>query len=162
MACYGEGGTVKSARVFLLVTALVGLVSVGTAQAATPSSGTLSKKVKSVKWTGSFTLSQPNPAGDCVGGESDPICDHYMLKVNLGDGARIRIDLPTPNGQTDIDFYVYSPAGSLVASSGNLIGTNEFAEFRHSGRFKGKSYEVRIVPFIVVPGTSYAAAAKVK
>jgi hypothetical protein len=132
------------------------------ANAATPSSGTLSKKSKSVKWNGTFTLSEPDSVGGCVGGSTDPICDHYLLKVNLPDGARIRIDLPAPDGVSDLDLYVYSPTGAEVGSSANFLATNEFVEFRHSGRFRNKPYEVRITPWLVVPGTTYTATAKVR
>jgi hypothetical protein len=132
------------------------------AEAATPSSGTLSKRSKKVTWTGSFTLSEPDSVGGCFGGSTDPICDHFMLKVDLRDGSRVRIDLPAPDAVSDLDLYVYSPTGNEVASSANAFGTNEFVEFRHSGRFNKKAYEVRIMPWLVVPGTAYKATAKVK
>ncbi len=132
------------------------------ANAATPASGTLSKKLKIVKWTGSFTLSEPDSLTGCLGGATDPICDHFLLKVDLGDGARVRIDLPAPDAVSDVDLYVYAPTGSEVGSSANAFGTNERVEFRHSGRFRNKVYEVRIMPWLVVPGTSYSATAKVR
>ena len=59
-------------------------------------------------------------------------------------------------------LFVHSPTGSEIGSSGNLIGQAEFVEFRHSGRFRNKPYEVRILPYLVVPGTAYKATAKVK
>lgn len=150
-------------RACLLVISVLCLVATVPAEAASPAKGTLSKKSKKVSWTGSFTLSEPDPVGNCeLGGSTDPVCDHFFLKVDLPDGARIRIDLPTPNGTTDLDLYVYSATGAEVGSSGNLIGTGEFVEFRHSGRFRNKPYEVRVVPWIVVPGTTYKATAKVK
>lgn len=152
----------KPVRVFLLVIALVCTLVSSTAQAATPPGGTLSKKVRIVKWTGMFTLSEPNPLGNCLGGSDDPTCDYFLLKVNLPDGARIRIDLPAPSATTDLDLYVHSPTGSEVGSSGNLPGQNELVEFRHSGRFRNKPYEVRVLPYLVVPGTAYKATAKVK
>jgi hypothetical protein len=139
------------------------MLAMGTANAADPASGTLSKSKKSLKWSGSFTLSQPNPVtADCVGGASDPICDHFMLKVNLGDGARIRVEVPVPNGTTDFDLHVYGPTGNLVGSSANSPGENEIVEFRHSARYRNKAYEVRVVPWLVVPGTTYSGTAKVK
>ncbi|HYZ93279.1 MAG TPA: PPC domain-containing protein [Actinomycetota bacterium] len=152
----------KSARVFLLAAALICTVTASTAQAATPAQGTLSKKVKVVKWSGTFTLSEPNPAGNCLGGSEDPACDYFYLKVDLPDGARIRIDLPAPSATTDLDLYVHSPTGTEMGVSGNLPGQNEFIEFRHSGRFRNKPYEIRVLPYLVVPGTTYNATAKVK
>jgi hypothetical protein len=149
-------------RVSLLAVALTSMVVSGTAEAATPSKGTLSKKVKTVRWGGSFTVSQPDSFTGCLGGSTDPICDHFLLKVDLADGARIRIDVPAPDAVSDIDLYVYSPSGSEVGSSANSFGTNEVVQFRHSGRFRNKVYEVRIMPWLVVPGTAYRATAKVK
>lgn len=132
------------------------------AEAATPASGTLSKKAKVLRWSGMFTLSEPDSLTGCLGGSTDPICDHFLLKVALKDGARVRIDLPAPDAVSDLDLYVYSPTGSEVGSSANAFGTNEFVEFRHSGRFRNKVYEVRIMPWLVVPGTTYKATAKVR
>jgi hypothetical protein len=153
----------KLIRALALVTIVLGLVGSTTAEAATPSSGTLSKKSRMVKWSGSFTLMEPDPVGNCeLGGSTDPICDHFMLKVNLPDGARVRVDLPVPNSATDMDLYIYNASGAEVGSSGNLPGNNEFVEFRHSARFTNKPYEVRVVPWIVAPGTTYTATAKVK
>ena len=152
----------KSLRLMLLVTALVGVLFSGTAQAADPPSGTLSKSRKSVSWAGSFVLSQPDSVGGCVGGAEDPICDHFLLKISLGDGTRIRIDLPAPDALSDLDLFVYSPSGSEVGRSANAFGTNEFVEFRHSGRFRNKVYEVRVKPWLVVPGITYKATAKVR
>lgn len=152
----------KRARILLIVAALLCVVTAGVAEAAAPSSGTLSKRTRVVKWSGTFTLSEPVLTGGCLGGETDPICDHFLLKVNLGDGARIRVELPAPNAMTDLDLHVYSADGAEVASSGNLIGENEIAEFTHRGRMRNKPYEVQITPWAVVPGTTYKATAKVK
>lgn len=151
-------------RVFLLALALVSVVVSGTAQSATPPGGTLSKKVKLVRWSGEFTLSEPSPylTPGCIVGTEDPICDHYFLKVNLPDGARITVTLPSPDATTDLDLFVFAPTGAEVGSSGNLIGQPESVTFRHSGRFRNKPYEVQIVPFIVVPGTTYKATARVR
>ena len=144
-----------------LFVCLFTLVS-STAQAADPPSGTLSKSKRSISWSGSFTLSQPNPASGCLGGNEDPICDRFMLKINLPDGARIRIDLPSPDAVTDLDLFVYAPTGAEVGSSGEIIGEAERVEFRHSGRYRNKVYIVEVRPFIVVPGTAYKGTAKVR
>ena len=141
---------------------LLAVLAQPAADAATPAKGTLSKKVKVVKWTGSFTLSEPDSLTGCLGGPTDPICDHFLLKIDLKDGARVRIDVPAPDAVSDIDLYVYAPTGSEVGSSANAFGTNEYVEFRHSGRFRNKVYEVRVMPWLVVPGTTYKATAKVK
>ena len=146
----------------MLVAALVGMIATGTAQAADPPSGTISKSKKSLKWTGSFVASQPWPVEGCAGGSSDPICDHFLLKVNMPEGTRIRIVLPAPSVATDLDLFVYAPTGGLIGTSGNIPGQQELVDFRHSKRYTNKPYEVLIRPFIVVPGTTYSATAKVR
>jgi hypothetical protein len=156
---WGGKNPMRSARIIALALLAICVLVSGTAQAANPAKGTLSKSKKSVKWSGSFTLSEP--VNECLGPD-DPICDHFMLKVDLKDGSRVRIVLPSPDATTDIDFYVYAPNGALVANSGNLIGEPESAEFRHSARFNKKEYEVRVSPYLVVPGTTYEAMASVR
>lgn len=151
----------KSLVMVLSAALLLASAPVG-AEAATPARGTLNKQVKAVKWTGTFTLSQPNPVtGDCVGGATDPICDHFLLKVDLPDGARIRVVVPMTDEPGDLDMHVYAPNGSVVGS-GTKLQSDEVVEFRHSGRYRNQPYEVRVVPWIVVPGTTYEGTASVR
>lgn len=146
----------------LVALALISMIMSGTAHAADPPSGTLSKSKRSARWSGSFTVSQPDSVGACFGGAEDPICDHYMLKINLGDGARIRVQLPAPSSTSDIDLFVFAPTGAQIGVSEGSFGENEVVEFRHSGRYRNKVYEVRIKPWLVAPGTAYKATAKVR
>jgi len=128
------------------------------AGAATPTSGTLSKSKRTVSWTGSFTLSDPSPADGCAGGDSSPICDRFSLKVDLGEGAKIKVVIPRQTA-TDIDLYVYAPNGALLGSSGNLPGEGESVEFVHHARYRKQAYIVEVKPYAVVPGTSYKGTA---
>jgi hypothetical protein len=151
----------RFAKLLVLAGCAAIVVSTVPAGAATPATGTISKTKKTISWTGSFTVSEPVSAlvtEGCIGGATDPICDHFALKVDLGEGARIRVTLPVglPN---DMDIFVFSPKGALVASSGNLPGESEKAEFVHHAEFRKKPYEVQIVPYLVVPGTTYKATA---
>lgn len=152
----------KLARTLLLVVIVASATGIGSARAADPPSGTLSKGSTSVRWTGTFTAPQPSPVSGCLGGSSDPVCDHFLLKIDLPDGARVRIDLPSPDSTTDLDLFVYAPNGGEIGSSGNLPGEAELVEFRHSARYRNKPYEVLVRPWIVVPGTSYSATAEVR
>lgn len=149
-------------RAVLLVALLICAVLSGVAEGADPAQGTLSTKVKVVKWTGTFTLSQPNPVtADCVGGATDPTCDHFMLKVDLPDGARIRVVIPPTDQPGDLDLHVYAPNGALVGSS-TQFQAPESVEFRHSARYRNKPYEIRVVPWLVIPGQSYTGKAEVR
>jgi hypothetical protein len=145
----------------LSLVAMTGLLAVNVpAGAATPAGATLSKKKKSVSWTGSFVLSDPAPIDGCVGEDSSPICDRFLLKLNLGEGAKVKVVLP---GQvaTDIDLYVWAPGHVLVGSSGNLPGEGESVEFTHRARYRNRAYTVEIKPYAVIPTTSYKATATV-
>jgi hypothetical protein len=128
----------------------------GTALAATPKGGTLSKPNQSISWTGTFNASTAEL--HCT----DPdLCDHFLLKLNMGEGARVHVGLPAPSPVTDLDLYVYDPNGDEVASSGNLIGSGEGVTFTHKAKFRNKAYDVVIEPYTVLPGTTYKAAANV-
>jgi hypothetical protein len=58
-------------------------------------------------------------------------------------------------------MHVYSPAGTLIGTSAKLQ-ESKYVDFRHSGRFRNRPYEVRVVPWLVVPGTTYRETARVK
>ena len=130
------------------------------AEAASPASGTLSKSKKTVTWNGSFTASHPWPVSGCAGTPSSPFCDYFNLKVDLGEGAKIKVSFPGQTA-TDLDLFVYSPTGALLGESGNLPGDGEAVEFTHHARYRKKAYIVEVRPFLVVPGTSYKGTAKV-
>lgn len=145
----------------LSLVALTGVLALNVpAGAATPAGGTLSKKKKSLSWTGSFVLSDPSPIDGCLGEDALPICDRYMLKVDLGEGAKIKVVIP---GQvaTDIDLYVYAPGRVLVGSSGNLPGAGESVEFTHRARWRKQAYTIEVKPYAVLPTTSYKGTATV-
>jgi hypothetical protein len=89
--------------------------------------------------------------------------------VNLGDGAQIEVRVMTgtpnpPEGAQpidgdDYDLFVYAPNGALVAEAANAKG-NETIVFRHSGRFRGQAYEIRVHPWFVFPGSTYRGTAR--
>jgi hypothetical protein len=154
-----------------VVAIVLGLVSASGAQAASPASGKLLKTKRVLTWSGGpFIASEPNYLGtDCLGGRSDPVCDHFALTVNLGDGAQIEVSVTTatPNPEwgaqpidgDDYDLFVYAPNGALVAKAANAKG-NETIFFRHDGRFRGKPYEIRVHPWFVFPGSRYQGKAR--
>jgi hypothetical protein len=138
------------------VAAFVVVVAVP-AQAASPGSGTLSKAGQKLKWTGSFQATTLEARCDVV-----DVCDHFKLKVNMGEGARIRVQLPAPNPATDLDVYVYDPKGVEIAESGNLPSEDESLTFTHKAKYRNKVYDITVVPYFVVPGAvTYEATASV-
>lgn len=152
------------------VAAVVGaLLLHGTAEAASPSRGTITKSQRNLSWSGGpFTTSSPVPADtglDCVRGASDDLCDHYALSVNVGDRAEIEVAIASPNAcpagclaapvdGDDYDLYVYAPDGTKVGQSTTPAG-KEKVVFKHRRRYSGQPYEVRIVPWAVRPDSTY-------
>jgi hypothetical protein len=133
---------------FLSVAALAvaGLLTPTAAQSATPTSGAVGGKVKSVTWEGTATA--PNP-GACVG-PADPTCDHFLLDVTTKRTQDVSIAVTGAEGD-DWDLFVYGPDGSQVASSATS-SSNESVVI--DGAPAG-TYEVRVQPFTVTPGATY-------
>lgn len=145
----------------LSVVAVTGLLAVNVpAGAATPPGATLSKKKKTVSWTGSFTLSDPSPIDGCVLEDASPVCDRFLLKLDLGEGAKVKVSIPGQTA-TDIDLYVWAPGRILVGNSGNLPGAGESVEFTHRARFRNRAYTIEVKPYAVIPTTSYKGTATV-
>ncbi len=154
---------------------VIGIIALGMfaphAHAANPSSGTITKSKRSISWAGGpIYLSQPNPvASDCLLGSDDPTCDYFALTVKLGEGARVQVKVTTARANTDdgvngvqgddYDLFVYAPNGALVAESANPRG-NETLEFKHRKANSGRPYEIRITPWLVLPGSTYRGTIK--
>ncbi len=149
----------KVAKALALTVCATIVVATVPVTAATPPGATLSKKMKSVSWTGSFLLSEPTPVSGCAGEDADPICDRFMLKVDLGEGAKLKVVIPGQLG--DLDLAVYAPGRVLVGSSGNPPGAGESVEFTHRARYRNRPYTVEVKPFAVLPTTSYKGTATV-
>jgi hypothetical protein len=157
-------------KLFALATLVAALtVSALPAGAAAPATATLSKSKRTVTWSGGpFAVSYPTTDVECVNGSSDSMCDHFMLKVNMGQGAKIKVSIVGSTsglevlqvlvGPNDFDLFIYGPDGNKVAESGST-GGREAATFTHKASFRNKSYEVRVVPYLVVPGATYKGAA---
>lgn len=136
------------------------------AGAATPGAATISKTKKSIAWNGSPTpLSSPlDPTLDCDL-VADPNCDHFALKVDLGEGAKITVSIKgsDPANATkpynDFDVTIYAPDFTIVAESAST-GGNETMSFVHKAKWRNKAYDVAVRSFLVMPGASYMGSAK--
>jgi hypothetical protein len=153
----------------VLLFCLAGFV-VHPAGASSPGSGTITKSKRSVKWTGGpFTISDPVPDPlelydpSCHTSSS---CDHFALKMTLGDKAKLLIKITTPRanppgGQQpvegdDYDLYVYDPNGVLISGeAGATAKGNEQVIITHAKRFNGKAYDISVRPWFVTPGSTY-------
>jgi hypothetical protein len=170
-------------RILIAAAATCAVVaSVPAANAATPKTGTLNKKVRALTWKGG-PFNGPQPTGDaqtvtgglvqtaCPQGKNDTNCDHFYLKVDMGSRSLIKISmtcsasgleilqtgglLSSPN---DFDLYLYGPDGNEVAESASG-GCHESVTFSVTKSFRNKPYEVRIAPYDVLPGATYQAKA---
>ncbi len=141
------------------------LVHATPAQAASPSTGIISRAKPALSWKGGpFLL--PRPVG-CLG-PSDPTCDYFFLRVNLEPGTEVEIKMTTPRGSPpsnapigsdDFDIYVWGPNDEILAEGATDSG-NETIRFTHSHKLRNYVYEIEVVPFLVQPGTSYTARAR--
>lgn len=159
-------------RVIVAALALVAIVPIAPdAGAATPSTATLSVKKPAVTWKGTATLSSPffvDSTFDC-NLVRDPSCDHFALKLALGDGAKVEItlkaqDAANPNDPTslynDWDVYVYAPGPPAAPIAvGAEIG-NETVTFTHRAKYGNKPYDIALRSWLSIPGSTYTATAK--
>lgn len=163
----------KISRAIVACVAVAAVVAAVPAEAASPPGGTLSKSKRTLKWTGGpYTLSYPTTDFECLNGADDPQCDHYILKINMGQGARIDVTTVADSsgleavqqaamgfGPNDIDLFIYDPNGDEVGSSASGGGTEHVA-FTHKAKFRNKPYEIRVVPYTMIPGSSYKGTIK--
>lgn len=122
-------------------------------------------------WKGTATLSSPffvDSTLDC-NLVRDPSCDHFALKLDLGEGAKIEItlkaeDAADPNDPTsfynDWDVYVYAPGPPAAPIAvGAEIG-NESVTFTHRAVHRNKPYDIALRSWLSIPGSTYTATAK--
>jgi len=156
----------KLGRVAIATAAAAAVFGAAPAHAASPDNGTISKSKRTIKWTGGpYAVSYPTTDVECPGGKTDPVCDHFFLKVDMGDGAVIKVTIAGSTsgleflqsiaaGPNDFDLFVYAPDGTKVGESATPRG-RESVTFVHKRAFRNKPYEVRVVPYLVVPGATY-------
>lgn len=126
------------------------------AQAANPSSGTITERSTSVTYTaGPFVA--PNvtgTAGDVVCNAATP-CDEFKLTVDApaayASGYNITINIQWPNSAADFDLYVLDADGAIVNSSASSSDPEKAIIPAISG-----TYTIRVVPFAPL-GESFTA-----
>jgi hypothetical protein len=138
----------------LIVAAGMALIATLPARAATPESGSISKKGPGITWTGAADAPNPSPAG-CLDA-ADPTCDHFVLTIEPVKHKDVRITIDVAEGE-DWDLFVFGPDGTPVAQGAQLgAGEDETAILRLPA--KG-TYTVSAQPWLVTPGIEYAGTA---
>jgi len=129
------------------------------ANAADPSSGTVTDSATSVTWTaGPFATPNPtNAAGDPVCNAVTQ-CDDYALHVSTppgyGDGHQLAISVQWANSAADFDLYVLDSAGKVLSSSASSADPELVLLPPDSG-----DYTVRVVPYLPL-GESFTGKAE--
>jgi hypothetical protein len=171
-------------KTFAFVVLVVAVAVFGSpAGASSPGSGAITKSKKSLSWSGaSFVLSDPAPDPSGLGlyaptCKTDSMCDHFALKITLGDNAKVQIKITTPRPNPpgsflgvqslqpatgdDYDLFVYDPSGALITGTkGATEKGNESVTINHRKKFNGKAYDVAVRAWAVMPGSSYTGAVK--
>ena len=133
--------------------------AIATADASTPSSGTVSDTSTTTTWSGGpFAVpnvtAQVNGTPDCTAPDS---CDDFALHVSTpaGYGADhdLHIKVSWPNSAADFDVYVLDQAGNVVGTAASSADPEQVTLPPTSG-----DYTVRVVPFAPL-GQSYSATA---
>lgn len=130
-----------------------GLLPAATARAAEPASGALAGGNEEATWGGTFYA--PNPAACAT--SVDPLCDHFRLTIEGGSIHRVLIAIAPSEGfeADDYDLFVYDDRGALVASQADADGYESVVIENTGAAF----YEIRVQPFLVVPGSTYRGVA---
>lgn len=139
-------------RVPLAAMLAAGLALVcASADAATPSSGTVSSTSTQASWSGSSLL--PTASATC-GGPNSTACDNYKLTI-VPPTYSFKVEIAITAGPVDdYDLEVYAPDGTLAGSSGNAPGSAESVTLNNPA---GGIYTVSVAPYAAV--TSYSGQA---
>lgn len=125
----------------------------GTAQAATPSAGTVNES-SSPQWSGG--PGTPTASNGC-GGPASAACDNFQLTIQPPASAfDVEITLTPQTPVDDYDLEVYGPDGRLLQGSGNTPGTAEQVILRNPA---AGTYTVSASPYAAV--TAYSATARI-
>jgi hypothetical protein len=136
-----------------------GMLTLSSAQASTPTAGSVSDSSTSTSWGGG-PFAAPNVTGnaldqpDCTAPDS---CDDFTLHVSTpagyGDAHELQIKTSWTNTAADFDVYLLDQQGNVVASAASSADPETIIAPPTTG-----DYTVRVVPFAPL-GESYTATA---
>lgn len=138
--------------------ALATFLTATAAQAANPSSGSITPPNTGASWTGGpYTVGVPNQLG-CLA-PLNPTCDAFELTVNLNLGYRFVVAIQSEIAGDDYDLYVYYPDGTEAGRSATA-SANESVVIEHTNLHGTGAYKVRVLPFAVASGSTYQGIAR--
>ncbi len=156
----------KTNRCELFVIALLMVLlclAAGRLQAAVPASGTVGPSATDTAWTGQFYAVAATTVPEECPAAADPanlLCDHFFLTVDVAPEywdthtGGVEITINWGDNGNDFDMYVYDSSGVQVGSSGAGGTTSERVFIDEASG----TYEVRVVPFLIV-NSGYTGAA---
>ncbi|HEX2895320.1 MAG TPA: sialidase family protein [Marmoricola sp.] len=136
-----------------------GAVGLATADAATPTSGTVSDTSGPVTWSGGPFLTanvtaQATGEPDCtVPGSCDDFALHVSAPAGYDTDHNLQIKVGWSNTAADFDVYLYDASGHLAATAASSADPETITVAPNTG-----DYVVRVVPFTPL-GESYTATA---
>ena len=155
--------SVRRTRILVAVTAVgalvAGAIGIGAADAASPTSGTLTDTSGPVSWSGGPFVT-PNATAQATGEPDCTVpgsCDDFALHVSAPAGYdtdhQVEIKVGWASTAADFDVYLYDTAGHLVATAATSADPETVTIAPNTG-----DYVVRVVPFAPL-GQSYTATA---
>ena len=122
--------------------------AVAPAEAADPSSGTVSDALTTVTWSsGPFAVANPTGAAGDPTCNAVTVCDDYALHVSTppgyGGGHQLAISVEWANTAADFDLYVLDASGKIVGTSASSADPELVLLPPDSG-----DYTVRVVPYL--------------
>src|SRR4051794_2489445 len=138
---------------------VVGAIGLGSADAATPTSGTLTDTSGPVTWSGgpfvaANVTAQATGEPDCtVPGSCDDFTLHVSAPAGFDTDHNLQIKVGWSGTGADFDVYLYDASGHLAATSATSADPETLTVAPNSG-----DYLVRVVPFTPL-GSSYTATA---
>src|SRR4051794_6605302 len=138
---------------------VVGAVGLGTADAATPTAGTLTDTSGPVTWSGgpfvtANVTAQATGEPDCtVPGSCDDFTLHVSAPAGFDTGHNVQIKVGWSGTGADFDVYLYDASGHLAATAATSADPETITVAPNTG-----DYVVRVVPFTPL-GASYTATA---
>jgi hypothetical protein len=138
---------------------LIGGLTLSSAEASTPSEGTVSDTATTATWSGG-PFAVPNVTAEASGTPDCTVpssCDDFTLHVSTpagyGDTHQLVVKVGWPQTAADFDVYVLDAAGNTVATAASSADPEQVTLPTTTA-----DYTVRVVPFAPL-GQSYDATA---
>jgi hypothetical protein len=132
--------------------------------AASPATGSIASKNDEATWNGGpYFVSNPATTGGLVKpvpcDVGQPACDSFRLTVTGGGIKQVLVAIAPAAGfeADDYDLHIYNDKGVRVAEDADADGYESAVISTTDG---SAYYDVRVQPYLVLPGSSYSGVAQ--